>query len=256
MRNFQIPVRVQRAPDGSIDQEHFTERCRVLTEAIDSRVGALSFLMTDETTPDDVVRGGFVKAEAPRVLVGMCSSDWIFRRTAFDLVGAVCIAREGGLEAIPTNAAGSNYELNLNRLAQACFEHKCAALALLDSDVTFPQDVLLDLWNHDKDVIGASYCQREEGGALHGHELGDEPLDPHNKEVRKVARLPGGALLIRAAVLEAVFNLHGDGSVFRKQGATGSADYQFCDDARRAGFDVWYDPSLKFGHWGIKEFSI
>jgi hypothetical protein len=148
---------------------------------------------------------------------------------------------------------------NREKIALDALEAKCTHLLFVDSDMYFKEDALTKLLEQDKDVIGANYNQRQiplvstvkiedkDGNFMNCR--GDEiPTVPF-----KCGALGTGFLLINMKVFEKMEkpwfyfntkpgelvgnNIHGE-------------DIWFCKQARKAGFEVWCDPTLFMGHCG------
>jgi hypothetical protein len=194
----------------------------------------------------------------------MPCGDMIHNLTALHFAGLISFSRERGVEAIPSMNSGSMPPNNRSILAQLALDQGADALLLIDSDMQFPPASLLGLLTRgDLDIIGATYAQRNPGGAIHGHELDGSSIDCGvGDDIREVRELPAGFLLIRRRVLEAIVTA-GDKPFFRfpfAPGAesSGSEDYDFCRRARNLGFKVWLEPRLSraLGHVGTAIYRI
>lgn len=206
----------------------------------------------------------------PRVLICTPAGDTMFSLTALHWAALFATTREYGIEAEPSMNMGSILPNNRSNLAQLAISSQpngwtADAMFMIDSDMTFPPLSLVGLWQHgdDKDIIGATYQQRREGGETHGFELDGSRIDvSHGGPPREVATLPTGFMLVRRRVLEAL-KREGDLPFFRfpfERGNNHSSgeDYDLCARARALGFRVWLDPelSLALGHIGITIYRI
>lgn len=197
-----------------------------------------------------------------RIVIGMPCGDYVHYLTALHFAGLLSYTRERGVEAIPVMNAGSMPNNNRTLLMRAAVEHKADALLLIDSDMVMPPDSLLRLLAHgeDKDIIGATYAQRQPKGPAHGQEIDGARINvlDDRDAVREVQTLPCGMLLIRKRVWEIIeqpyfrypFKAHAE--------LSGSEDFDFCRRASELGFRVWLDPVLSraLGHVGTAIYTI
>ena len=114
------------------------------------------------------------------------------------------------------------------------------AILWIDTDMKFPPDALIKLWNRKQDIAGCDYRARNDpfdpkGAYLDGK---DHRLD-HG--MHKMSRLPGGFILVKLDVYRKMAR-----PWYKAPVEEGDArdDYHFCDKAREAGFDVWCDMDL------------
>lgn len=162
------------------------------------------------------------------------------------------------------------------------------AILFIENDESFrnAEEVVARLWNHNKDIVGATYAFkfhdriRAMGVELPiRDETGKEIVEAqnidwmslyHREPLTKVLALPIGALMIRMNVFDAM-----DAQQVKTTDETGqeqvsdrlppfyhdvhyglrvvrTTDYVFCCRANALGFDVWLDAplSLEIEHWG------
>lgn len=149
--------------------------------------------------------------------------------------------------------ATEGYTIAENRtyLTFKAINNNCTHQLFVDDDMVLPLDTLDRLLNHEKDIIGVPYYSRmlprkpvwvqEDGEAVEG-EL--------PKELFKCAHVGTGIMLINLEVFNNIekpwflFQTHPQGKVVCGE------DKWFCQQARKVGYDVWCDPTLKIGHVG------
>jgi len=134
-------------------------------------------------------------------------------------------------------------------------EQKCTHIFFMDHDMYFGADTVTRLLAHDKDIVAAPYNMRslpltttvillDEKG-----EKTDGELLP--KELFRCEALGCGCMLIKIEVFEKIerpwFAIQIDPE---SNELVISEDVHFCNQARKAGYDVWCDPTIKVGHIG------
>jgi GT2 family glycosyltransferase len=144
------------------------------------------------------------------------------------------------------------------RLADAVLESESDFLFMCDDDMLAPEDLFYQLAAHDKDVIAPLAFTRNPNHhpVIYQEIAGFDPVTnqsfslpkfvhnyPRNQLVQCDA-VGFGAVLIKTDVLKKVpkpwfFGMEGTGE-----------DVAFCYKARKAGFEVWMDTSIKLGHLG------
>jgi hypothetical protein len=157
------------------------------------------------------------------------------------------------------------------------------AILFVENDESFrnAEEVVQRLWDHDKDIVGATYAFkfpdriRAMGVEADGKNI--DWLSLYAREpLTKVLALPIGALMVKMRVFDAmdaqqvntVDEKGGEGQspgmppfyhdVHYGLRVVRTTDYVFCCRAKELGFDVWLDAplSLEIDHWGKFPFSF
>lgn len=190
--------------------------------------------------------------DASLVAIGVPSGDMVHADFAMSLAN---LCRHSGPPFFLINAKSSLVALGRNQCAAAALLAKATHLFFLDTDMVFPTNTLVRLLQHDKDIVGAVYSQR----AAPFHPLGVTKEGEHKHVTRGLHAMkiiPTGCMLIRMSVFSKIpkpwFNTVADGEQLLGE------DYFFCDQARRAGFEVWCDGDLsrEVGHIGQKLYKL
>jgi hypothetical protein len=188
---------------------------------------------------------------ASELTVAICFPSGDMVHADFALALAALCASAGELNIPIVNAKSSIVAEARNRCIELAREYDAGHLLFLDSDMVFPRTTLQRLLAHGKDIVGATYAKRVApypalGVALEG---GRVEADGALAEMR---HLPTGCMLLRMAVFDALGRPSFRFSVSPESGAIIGEDYDFCDRARAAGFDIWCDTALSFeiGHIG------
>jgi len=186
------------------------------------------------------------------VAIGVPSGDMVHADFAMSLAN---LSRHPGPPFFLMNAKSSLVAIGRNQCVAAALLAKATHLLFLDSDMTFPVTTLTRLLAHDKDVVGAVYSQR----VSPFHPLGVTDAGEHKhitKGMHRMRIIPTGCMLIRTALFAKIpkpwFNTIADGDHILGE------DYYFCEQVRRAGFDVWCDGDLSrdIGHIGQTVYKL
>lgn len=200
------------------------------------------------------------KANVPDILVGLTGQRYIFTRCAGSLLQAAVESVQFKYKINFALEMGCEIASSRNRLAQMAIDKGATHLLFVDYDMVFPPVTIRKLLDHDKDIVGAAYNYRNEPPkppkSTAVPEGVEGTVDPASlpKEPFKCESLGTGLLLIKTDVFKKMkqpFFMWG----FNKQGELQyGEDTFFCQMAKRAGFDVWADPTLEVKHLGEQLF--
>jgi len=142
--------------------------------------------------------------------------------------------------------AGCHNYKNRNKIVQESLDNGSDYVFMVDTDMVFPDDTLVKLFQDDKDIIGATYNKRS---------LPLTPIHTMFREVMpqrifKINAIPTGVILIKEKVLKTM-----DPPWFAVQWLDGvefmGPDIYFCNKAVRVyGFETWLDPTIDVKHIG------
>lgn len=143
---------------------------------------------------------------------------------------------------LPIGTAGCYVEDNRNGSVQYALNTGIPFdwLLWIDGDMIFPDDALLRLMEHDKDIVGANYRIRTPPFGFAGHYL--DGSDRHLMEpgLHQMGHLPTGLMLTR-------FDIYRKLSYpWFRPGLNNESrdDVYFCQYARSNGYEVWCDHDL------------
>jgi hypothetical protein len=188
----------------------------------------------------------------PTVALGIPSGDMVHADFAMRLA-TLCL--NPGARACIINAKSSIVALGRNQCVAAAQLAKATHLLFLDSDMVFPADTVTRLLAHDKDIVGAAYSQR----TPNSHPLGVTFEGNHvhvTEGLMRMKIIPTGCLLIRMSVFDKLpkpwFTTRIEGEKILGE------DYYFCEQAAKAGFEIWCDGNLsrEVGHIGQKIYHL
>lgn len=178
--------------------------------------------------------------------------DSIKAQTVLCLISAL---HELNCEVVLNFTKGTYLHDNRNFVVDEAIKNKATHLMFVDADVTFPPYAIKQLLLHDKDIIGGMYHLKrlplvdtikfaDENG-----ELVDRTIVIPEK-IFKCAVIPAGFMLIKLSCLGQIrrpyfeFGVEADGTSI-----TGE-DVMFCKKARKAGLEIWCDPTIPMKHIG------
>jgi hypothetical protein len=171
-------------------------------------------------------------------------------QTAFCLAAVCCATRAAGIDIHLSSRTGPYTHWNRDGLVDDALEENSDYLMMIDSDLFFPAEGITTLLSRGKDVIGGFYMMRglppintiklDDGK---GGYLGTKDWTPP-PEPFPVAAVATGFLLVYMKVYKAL-----ERPWFPCVEPVGE-DVAFCQNAIKAGFEVWCDPTFPIKHIG------
>jgi len=147
-------------------------------------------------------------------------------------------------------------------VAEAKGDDDVTHILTLDADTVPPPDTILRLLKHDRDIIAGVYPLFLSGQKLWSFSLlnpegPNHPLHPYQKLPRrpfKVTSLAGSTVLIKMDVFE---KIKPPWYETLREGAKVIAGHDFCftNRARKAGFELWVDPTIQCKHYNTVELN-
>jgi len=148
-------------------------------------------------------------------------------------------------------------DYNRNQICRNALELGCEYLLFLDTDMTFPPDMVPRLIGAGKDVISGVYFKKRPPYApVPGMFSPGDPLGQHIEPIADLSGglvradvVGGGCLLIRRCLLEAVGQPWFSYEIDKRTGERSvTEDVGFCRRVLEKGFEIWVDTSIKCGH--------
>jgi hypothetical protein len=209
---------------------------------------------------------GPARAPKPDLLVhiGVPSTEEWHAKFGMSLVLMTAhLAAVYGINFGVTNACGSILPILRRNIVRHAQRTKATHLFFVDSDQSFPTDIVPRLLAHDKAVVGCNVATKQfpstPTARKEGPELYGKPVYSHDKAppLEKVWRLGTGVLLVRMDVFDLIeepwFEMRWEPELDSYRGE----DWNFCEKLERAGVEIWVDHrlSLEVGHWGTMSFD-
>lgn len=205
----------------------------------------------DRRAAEKVGTPSLVRQRPPAIMLGVPSPGYWEAPMAVDTISASVWAVAHGIYIEPRGAEGAYTEVNRNNIVRVAlnYENPIDAILWIDADMRFPSDTIARLWGHGKDVVGATYRERQEPYRYLGKFR--DKADEHAKTgLKPMELMPGGMIMVKLDVYRALpppwYKLDEDGL---------RDDYYFSNMAREAGYEVWCDMdlTLKVRHRGEQE---
>lgn len=155
------------------------------------------------------------------------------------------------------------YQIDQIRNLIADWAKRYDYLLSVDSDIVLPNDALVKMLAADKPIISGLYIQRIPN--THTLEVYMDNNDgciniPYdrieNRGVVEIAACGMGCALIKSEVFRTLAYPHYVYTSALNHANTVSEDIYFCMKARKAGFSVWADASIKCDHVGSTLFTV
>lgn len=193
-----------------------------------------------------------------KILIAVPCMDMVSARFASSLA----TLKKGVGDCIVSFIIGSLIYDSRNRLAEYAVRIDADYILWLDSDMTFPPDVLERMMkvmdeNKDIDILTGLYFRRSTPftpvafDVLETDEKGElvfENMDDVPDGIREVAGCGFGCVLMKT---DCLFDIAGkEGPVWFSPLANVGEDCAFCMRARKYGYKIYIDPSIEFGHMG------
>lgn len=160
--------------------------------------------------------------------------------------------------------AGMPYDMARNAICMRALEIGATYVFMLDSDVIPPHDAVLRLMNHRFPIVSGMYCRRSPPAAVPVmmKPVGQWVTQFKPNSLVEVDVVGSGCLLIHRDVLQRLppqrpgshwfdwrVNMQG---LMPKEECL-SEDFTFCSHARKHGYKIMVDTSVKCRHVGLAE---
>lgn len=205
---------------------------------------------------------GAWERESPSVLLAILTRELVTTKWAFGFRNLALPATSG-----VSFRSGAPYDVMRNAACSDALSAGFQWVLFLDDDVIPPGDVFSRLLRHGQDVVSGLYYRRQEPICPVAMKLDDKgqaqwvtnwsPPD----SLLEVDLVGAGCLLIHRRVLEAMprpwFEWEigkSEPAIPRGRGAM-SEDFTFCMNAKRAGFKIHLDTSIRCEHVGLGQAS-
>lgn len=203
-----------------------------------------------------------METKVPKVMIGVPTRTYVQAQTVTTLFS---LSGTPNVRIALAMRLGSVIADKRNKICQDAIQGGYDYVFFVDSDVQFPPDTLQRLLEHDKDIVGALYFRTYhpyEPNLTEKRKIGKQtlllvPKEWDREKLFKCWSIGTGTMLIKVSVLKALQEKLGN-EWFRFapiEGIPAGEDVFFCNEAGKAGFEVWVDPTIKTHHWDNYGFS-
>lgn len=130
-------------------------------------------------------------------------------------------------------------------------------ILMVDADMIYPPNLLIDLLNSKKLVIGCNCTTRKAPIRALAIDFDDKPI-LNGTGISKVKKLPGGVLLIDSAIFARIDKPYFDTKYLPEKNDWLELDYYFSEKLTKAGIDLWchHGVSKKVYHIGSVTYGL
>jgi hypothetical protein len=196
-----------------------------------------------------------------QVVICVPTNGLVHAMFSFCLINAIRYTESQGIPVVLEMDAGTVLSNQRQVLSDtATNEHMAEHIMWLDSDMTFPEDVIIRLLEHKKKVVCATYSKRVE--PFHPTAFYNiDPVEPVNTEEHGLVpvRFAGmGCMLVNTSVLDSIPSPHYPLTWHAPSSTWHGEDMGFCELLERNDIKLFCDLDLsrEIGHLGQREFRV
>lgn len=196
-----------------------------------------------------------------QVVICVPTNGLVHALFTFCLVNAIRFTEAHGIQVVLDMDSGTVLSNQRQVLADTAInKHNADHIMWLDSDMTFPEDVIIKLLEHKKKVVCATYSKRV--APFHATAFYNidpvEPVDTTNYGVVPIKYSGMGCMLIKATVLDEMPSPHFPLKWHAPSGTWHGEDMGFCDMLTAHDIKIYCDLDLsrEIGHLGQQEFQL
>jgi len=196
-----------------------------------------------------------------QVVICVPTNGMVHAMFTYCLVNAIRYTEAQGIPVVLDMDAGtvlSNQRQVL--LTTAIDKHGAEHIMWLDSDMTFPEDVIIRLLEHKKKVVCATYSKRVEPFHPTAFYSIDpvQPVDTEGHGLVTVRYTGMGCMLMKASAIDDIPSPHFPLTWHAPSSTWHGEDMGLCDLLTADGTKIWCDLDLsrEIGHLGQREFLV
>ena len=200
-------------------------------------------------------------ASSEQVVVCVPTNGMVHAMFTFCLVNAIRYTESRGIPVVLEMDAGTVLSNQRQVLSDtAVTAHAAEHVMWLDSDMTFPEDVIIRLLEHKKKVVCATYSKRVP--PFHPTAFYNiNPVEPVNTEdhgLVKIRYSGMGCMLVHASVFDSMPSPHYPLSWHAPSSTWHGEDMGFCELLESNSIKLFCDLDLsrEIGHLGQREFRV
>lgn len=196
-----------------------------------------------------------------QVVICVPTNGLVHAAFTYSLINAIRYTEAQGIPVILDMDAGTVLSNQRQVLLDTAIDlHQADHIMWFDSDMTFPEDIIVRLLEHKKDVVCATYSKRVE--PFHPTAFYNidpvEPVDVTGHGLVQINYTGMGCVLHRASVIDHIPSPHFPLIWHPPTSTWQGEDMGFCQALTTNGFEIWCDLDLSriIGHLGVQEFRV
>ena len=200
-------------------------------------------------------------ATSEQVVICVPTNGMVHAMFTFCLINAIRYTESQGIPVVLEMDAGTVLSNQRQVLSDTALnEHAAEHIMWLDSDMTFPEDVIIRLLEHKKKVVCATYSKRVP--PFHPTAFYNiNPVEPVNTEDHGLVtvRYSGmGCMLVHASVFDSIPSPHYPLTWHPPSSTWHGEDMGFCELLEENSIKLFCDLDLtrEIGHLGQREFRV
>ncbi|NLB80942.1 MAG: hypothetical protein GX800_04885 [Clostridiaceae bacterium] len=184
-----------------------------------------------------------------KVLIAMPTARYIETHTFLSVYN---LERPKDVETPFVAIEGYSVDTSRNMIVKEAIEQKADYILWVDSDMILPEDALIRLLSHNKDIVTGAYAFKDiKSQDLIAFKIGGGQMEFSSiNGLTEVGAIGFGCCLTKTEIFDKIeFPYFVFGEDFGE-------DIYFCKKARAAGFKIYIDPDVKCGHIGKINFQV
>jgi hypothetical protein len=186
-----------------------------------------------------------------KITIGVPTRGEVHVKTVGSIINAIVKTSQNGYDIDFDFEIGTYLHQMRNEIVYGAIKNGSDYLMFIDADLRFPEDGILKLLAHNKDVVGGCYNVRQlpaHGTVKNLNDKGDIYDYDMSKGLEKVFAIPTGFMLIKLSAIR--FMPHPFDYGRFDDGTFIGEDINFCKRFNEMGREVWCDGSIPIGHIG------
>jgi len=148
-----------------------------------------------------------------------------------------------------------------NKIVNSAIHNGCSHILFLDSDMTFPKDIISRLLKHDVDIVGGLYVNRHSPTTVCAFKKvkGNVYKNISSKDFTGLVEIDGigtGALLIKTEIFDKLKKPYFRYGYDKELDKMITEDMVFCKLAKEKGYKIYCDTDVRCGHLAMQNLLI
>lgn len=199
-------------------------------------------------------------ALSEQVVICVPTNGLVHALFSYCLINAIRYTEANGVPVVLEMDAGTVLSNQRQVLSDSALEHNADHMMWLDSDMTFPEDVVIRLLEHKKNVVCATYSKRV--APFHPTAFYNinpvEPVDTEGHGLVSIKYSGMGCMLVKASVVDQIPSPHYPLKWHAPSSTWHGEDMGFCDLLTDNNVEIFCDLDLsrEIGHLGQREYRV